>query len=128
MDPHFDGVIFQTHAAELRRRIGRDFPPFRVLDVRPAAEFAAGHIGGALPTSTTELADGLPHGGDRSTEYFVIGAGTGDPAIRAASLALLGHGAHRVVELAGGMMEWEDAGGPVVSGGDSGAPATERAA
>ena len=34
MDPHFDGVIFATHAEELARRIKFEYPPFAVLDVR----------------------------------------------------------------------------------------------
>ena len=34
MDPHFEGVIFQTHANELVKRLGKAFPPFCVIDLR----------------------------------------------------------------------------------------------
>jgi rhodanese-related sulfurtransferase len=110
MDPHFDGVIFQTHAAELRRRMGRPFPPFLILDLRPQADFEAGHLPGAVPTSPEALTRGLPQGSGEHTEFIVIGARPGDPAVREASRALMGHGAHRVVELPGGMLEWREAG------------------
>ena len=49
MDPHFDGVIFKTHAAELIRRIRRPYPPFSIVDVRWRGEFEDGHIPGAFP-------------------------------------------------------------------------------
>ena len=48
MDPHFDGVIFQTHAAELRRRLPHPWPPFVVVDVRPEEEYEKGRIPGAV--------------------------------------------------------------------------------
>jgi rhodanese-related sulfurtransferase len=110
MDPHFDGVIFQTHAAELARRLRRDFPRYRALDVRDATAFASAHIPAAVRVTAAELAGALPDGTDPSTEFIVIGAGPGDPAVRRASLALRDRGARRVVELTGGMAEWTDSG------------------
>jgi len=109
MDPHFEGVIFKTHAAEVRRRVSRPFPPFCLVDARPREAYAKGHIHGAV--------QGLPDAGTAGRmEFIVVGATPEDPAMRAASLALRRHGAHRVVELTGGMTEWEGAGYPVESG------------
>jgi rhodanese-related sulfurtransferase len=116
MDPHFDGVIFKTHSAEVRRRIGRAFPPFCILDVRARDLFEQGHIPGAVSTTAADLEAGLPAGTTPGTELIVVGAMPEDPAMRAASLALRQHGAHRVVELTGGMTEWEAAGNPVEGG------------
>ena len=116
MDPHYDGVIFQTHAAEMIRRLSTSFPACRVLDVRATGEFASGHIPGALCVSSDKLELTLPAGLDLGGEVFVVGAAAGDPAIRQASLALMAHGASRIVELPGGMMEWLEAGGRIETG------------
>lgn len=113
MDPHFDGVIFKTHAAELRRRLRRPFPPFCVIDVRPREEHERGHIPGAIPATAADLAAGLPPGTTEHTEIFVVGGRPEDPAMRQASLALRRLGARRVVELTGGMSEWVVIGGPL---------------
>jgi len=106
MDPHFEGVIFQTHASELAKRLGHEFPRHTVLDVRDAAAFASSHIPGAQRAPVGELASALPQGTDVSTEFFVLGADPEDTAVRAASQALRAHGARRVVEFSGGMSEW----------------------
>lgn len=106
MDPHFDGVIFQTHARELAQRLGNEFPPHCALDVRHLSAFEAGHIPMARSASPGELTRGLPDGTDASTEFFIIGSGPDDPAVRAASQALRANGARRVVEFRGGMSEW----------------------
>jgi rhodanese-related sulfurtransferase len=112
MDMHFDGVIFQTHAAELARRLRHPFPPFAVLDLRGEEEWAAGHIPGARPASLEALERGLPQGTTPETEFFLVGSGPSDPAPRAASLALKRLGARRRVELPGGMHEWQAQGLP----------------
>lgn len=112
MDPHFDGVIFKTHAGEVRRRIGMPFPPYRIVDVRPREDYDRGHIPGALSLQPEGIT-ALPEGADEKTELFVVGREPEDPAMRAASLALRFLGARRVVELTGGMVEWARAGGPV---------------
>jgi rhodanese-related sulfurtransferase len=106
MDPHFDGVIFQTHPAELARRLGRPFPPFRILDTRTRDAFDAGHIPGALHLTAEGVGRELTAGTTAATEVFVVGRGPGDPAVRELSLALRNLGARRVVELAGGMLGW----------------------
>ena len=106
MDMHFEGVIFQTHAGELQRRLGHSHPPFAVLDLRDQEAWAAGHIPGARNVSLDALDRGLPDGTTQATEFFLVGAGPTDPAPRDASLALQRHGARRRVELPGGMQEW----------------------
>jgi 3-mercaptopyruvate sulfurtransferase SseA len=118
MDPHFDGVIFKTHAGELIRRLRRPYPPFCVVDARWRGEHDEGHIPGAFPAGPDGPA-ALPPGAAEHTEYFVVGSGPEDPAMRRVSLALRRLGAHRVVELTGGMVEWRLAGGPL----EAGAPA-----
>lgn len=110
MDMHFDGVIFQTHASELRRRLSRPHPPCLVIDTRPRPQWAAGHIAGALPLAPAELEAGLPEGGSTATEYFVVGADPLDSSVRRATEALRRHGARRCVELTGGMLEWRERG------------------
>jgi rhodanese-related sulfurtransferase len=110
MDPQTDGMIFQTHAAELARRLRFATPPFRVIDVRPAAAFAGGHIPGAVSSASMTPATFAVESGGR-IEIFVVGEGPGDPETRQASLALLHAGARRVVELTGGMVEWALDGG-----------------
>lgn len=111
MDPHFDGVIFKTHAGELRRRLRVPFPPFCVVDVRPREEYERGHIPGSVSATAADLAGGLPAGTTGRTELFVVGARAEDPEMRAASLALHRLGARRVVEVTGGIPEWKLAGG-----------------
>jgi rhodanese-related sulfurtransferase len=111
VDPQFDGMIFQTHAAELARRLRFPSPPFRVVDVRPPAAFERGHIPGAVSAAAVSPVSLLAAAPNGRLEIFVVGRGPGDPEVREASLALLHAGAHRVVELTGGMIEWEIEGG-----------------
>ena len=106
MDPHFHGVIFQTHPEELQRRLAHSYPPYLLFDVRDESERAAGTIAGARPLTAEQLGDELPEGATPTTEIFVIGAAQSDPRPRALSRALRERGATRVVELAGGMFEW----------------------
>lgn len=103
-------MIFQTHAAELARRLRFPSPPFRVIDVRPAAAFLSGHIPGAVSSASMTPAAVSAESGGR-IEFFIVGSGPGDPETRQASLALLHAGARRVVELTGGMVEWALGGG-----------------
>jgi rhodanese-related sulfurtransferase len=127
MDPHFDGVIFKTHAAEVRRRIDRPFPPFYLVDARPRAAYELGHIPGAVSHSAADLAAGLPPGVTDRTELIVVGDMAEDPDMRSASLALRRHGAHRVVELTTGMADWKRSGYPMEKGSGA-APAAPKAA
>jgi rhodanese-related sulfurtransferase len=112
MDPHFEGVIFKTHSGEVRRRINRPFPPFRILDVRSCGEWERNRIPGSINVPAGAVT-AFPDGADARTEYLVVGREPEDQDMRKASLALMGLGAHRVVEMTGGMVEWEMAGGPV---------------
>ena len=114
MDPHFDGVIFHTHAAELHRRLAHAHPPHRVLDVRPRGEYEAGHIPGAVSVPAGDAA-GLGTALPAGTEAYVVAADPWDPAAETASRTLLAAGARRVVVLTGGMEEWRARGLPVES-------------
>ena len=107
MDPHFDGVIFQTHPAELARRVLRSpRPPFLIIDVRPADQRSRGAIPGAVAHRSTDL-EGLPPGTDAKTELIVVGRDLEDEEVRRTTNRLRELGAHRVVELTGGMFEWD---------------------
>jgi rhodanese-related sulfurtransferase len=110
MDTHFDGAIFQTHAAELARRLAHPFPPFAVVDVRAQAATAPDAIPGSVPWRADRLDDSLPGGTSESTEFFVVGEGPDDPAVRETALALKRAGVRRVVEMSGGMREWRRVG------------------
>ena len=112
MDMHFHGVVIQTHAAELARRIEHPWPPFAVLDVRTAAD----HARERLPTSRPFSGDdttALPEGTSAATEFFVVGRDPDDDRVRDASEALRRHGARRVVEFPGGLREWKQLGLPL---------------
>ena len=115
MDPHFHGVIFRTHAGELIRRIERPLPPYRVVDTRWRGAYDEGHVPGAVSILPEDLKT-LPEGTTAHTEFFVIGEEAEDPGMRKASLALRRLGAHRVVEVTGGMVEWRLARGPIEAG------------
>lgn len=105
MDTHFGAIIFQTHPAELARRLRYPQWPLCVVDVRSAAAFARGHVAGAISMPGGDLT-ALPDGSGPLTEFILVGAGPGDAATRRASLALQRLGAQRVVELSEGMRGW----------------------
>jgi rhodanese-related sulfurtransferase/predicted transcriptional regulator len=105
--------------AELAERLERDPPPV-VLDVRPAAEFLAGHIPGAIsvpPDELAELATGvrrLPSDADvvaYCRGSFCIFA---DDAVRA-----LRERGRRAERLEDGFPEWRRAGLPVAVGDET---------
>jgi glyoxylase-like metal-dependent hydrolase (beta-lactamase superfamily II)/rhodanese-related sulfurtransferase len=77
----------------------------RVLDVRQDAEFAAGHISGAVHVELGALTDpaGLPGG------PLAVICGHGERAMTAASL-LTRQGRHDVTVVNGGMSAWAEAG------------------
>lgn len=116
MDMHFEGVVFQTHAAELARRLARPFPPYAVLDVRPAADFAQGHIPGARSVTVEQIRRGLPAGVAPGAEVIVVGEGPEDSMARETTKALRRAGCRRIVELPGGMSEWRAVGGALEQG------------
>ncbi|MBT2212738.1 MULTISPECIES: metalloregulator ArsR/SmtB family transcription factor [Actinomadura] len=97
---------------DLARRI--DSGDVVVVDVRPPAEYEAGHIAGAINVPNDELVAWLaelPHGSD------VIAYCRGRYCVLApkAVRLLRSHG-YRARLLAGGMPEWRRAGRPVTSG------------
>ena len=109
MDPHFDGVIFQTHAEELHRRMAFDYPPYVVLDVSTGKN-DGGSIPGSLAATAASLEAGLPEGTSTATEFIVVGEDLTDTERRRVSEKLRQLGVKRVVEFPGGLREWRDAG------------------
>lgn len=93
---------------ELLARLGRD--ELVVVDVRPEAEYAAGHLPGAIsvPPDRLELLDELP--ADRDVVAYCRGPYCvyADDAVR--RLRDRGRQAFRLEE---GLPEWRSAGGPV---------------
>lgn len=116
MDPHFDGMVFRTHPQELARRIQRTHPPLAVLDLRPAAAHAAGHVPGAVGVTADLAPDAVPVG---VNEVVLVGHRGDDPEVRRALDGLQRAGVRRRVELAGGMAEWLRLGLPVERSGPS---------
>jgi rhodanese-related sulfurtransferase len=112
---YLDGERFETVTRqELRRRIARG--DVVVLDVRPAEEFAAGHIAGAVSLPVDELdarLDELPAG------IEIVAYCRGPYCLLASrALALLrehGFGARRLED---GFPEWRVAGLPVAAGAE----------
>jgi rhodanese-related sulfurtransferase len=102
--------------AELAERVQRDPPPL-VLDVRPAAEFVAGHVPGAVSVPPDELATRvrrLPI--DADVVAYCRGAFCiyADDAVRA-----LHRRGYRAARLEDGFPEWRRAGLPVAVGDES---------
>jgi rhodanese-related sulfurtransferase len=112
---YVEGEPFDTVTrAELRRRIARG--DVVVLDVRPAEEFAAGHIAGAVSLPVEELdarLDELPAG------IEIVAYCRGPYCLLASrALAMLrerGFGARRLED---GFPEWRLAGLPVAAGAE----------
>lgn len=100
---------------ELQQLLGRD--DLVVLDVRPHAEYEAGHIPGAVPVPPGEWdrLDDLPESADVVAYCRGPWCVYADDAVR--HLAERGRRARR---LADGLPEWRRAGRPVVTGPDAG--------
>ncbi|HEX6311105.1 MAG TPA: MBL fold metallo-hydrolase [Acidimicrobiia bacterium] len=95
----------QITVHELRARLERG--EVRLLDVRQPAEWAAGHVAGAVFVTGAELPerlDDVPAGGP-----LAVACGSGYRSSVAASL-LARHGHGRVVNVLGGMSAWQSAG------------------
>jgi rhodanese-related sulfurtransferase len=93
---------------DLLERLGRD--DIVIIDVRPHAEYAAGHLPGAvhIPPDQLELVDQLP--ADRDVVAYCRGPYCvyADDAVR----RLQSQG-HRAARLTDGLPEWRRAGSPV---------------
>jgi len=91
--------------------------PVPVVDVREDFEWQAGHIEGALHIPLAQLpvrADELPAG------QFLVTCKVGGRSAQA--VAWLNQHGHEAVNLAGGMLDWQAAGRPMVS--ETGQPPT----
>ncbi len=94
-----------------------------VVDIRPAADYAAGHLPGAI--SAPELADAPDlaalqqlvsnHGIDLSREVLLVGE-LGDERALRLQVRLNQYATGRVSWLVGGVSEWVLSGQPVVTG------------
>jgi len=80
-----------------------------ILDVRSPAEFAAGHVPGAINVPFTSVLAGSPVVQARPSEPLVVYCGHGPRAWMAAA-ALRRRGYARVVYLRGHMAAWRRAG------------------
>jgi rhodanese-related sulfurtransferase len=108
-------------AEELLAREARHDPALVVLDVRTPAEFAEGHVPGAINVPHDEVAQRLDELAPLRDKDVVVYCKSG----RRAGLALkvLGeHGYTRLAHLSGDMQGWTAAGRPVERAPD--APAT----
>jgi rhodanese-related sulfurtransferase/DNA-binding transcriptional ArsR family regulator len=105
------GELQAIDAATLQRRLRED--DLLVLDVRPTAEFEAGHIPGArsipLPELTARL-DEIP------PDHTIVAYCRGPYCVFAdEAVALLRERGYRALRLAEGLPDWRAAGLPVVS-------------
>ena len=99
-----------THAEELHRRMQFAHPPYAVLDVRSVTEHQRACIPGSLSASLQSLDAGLPAGTTTGTEFIVVGRDLTDATTRSVTEKLRSLGVRRVVELPGGLKEWQAAG------------------
>lgn len=87
-----------------------------VLDVREPVEWEHGHIEGSVHIPLMDIPQRFE---DLPTGHTVVVCKMGGRSAQA--VAYLAQQGHDVVNLAGGLLEWADAGRPMVS--DSGRPA-----
>jgi len=88
------------------------------VDVRPAEEFAAGHIPGALNIRLTDIPEDKPHPELRTKGRIVVyGQNPGTAVATAFAKRLIASRQYGTVELfEGGFDAWRAAGGPVARG------------
>jgi rhodanese-related sulfurtransferase len=88
---------------------------FVIIDVRTSAEFASGHIAGAVNVCVlmcnTPFEDAIA-GFDKSATYLVY-CGTNHRSPGAAG-AMVGQGFQNVYNMLGGLIQWQNEGRPVV--------------
>ena len=92
----------------LLERITRGDAP-AVLDVRSPAEFAAGHVPGAVNVPFTKVLSGSDDGGALKSEPVVVYCGHG-PRAWLAGEALRWRGYARIIYMTGHMAAWRRAG------------------
>ena len=97
--------------AELLDRLAAPDPPL-ILDVRSAAEFAAGHVPAAINIPFYAVPFRAGELGPRRDVPIIVYCGHG-PRAQLASAALRARGFTRIACLAGHMTEWLKAGHPV---------------
>ncbi len=105
------GSVPEVHPRDLVAELADGNAPF-LLDVRSAAEYATGHLEGAVNVPVTSLAGrigslGIPVG--RPVVAICLSAHRSPPAVR-----LLRGAGLEARQLAGGMIAWRLAGLPVV--------------
>lgn len=97
------GRVPQIEAADLAERLGKKPWP-QLIDVRTPAEFAGGHVRGAVNLSVSALAaklDGLKLDPARPVVAICLTAHRSVPAVR-----LLRQRGYDAQQLAGGMLAW----------------------
>lgn len=106
------GALEPVTRTELARRLGEG--GVLVLDVRPEAEFAAGHIEGAMSVPLSDLPGRL---GDLPGEVEIVAYCRGQfCAMSPEAARLLRQEGYRARVLDGGLPEWRAAGLPLAAG------------
>jgi len=84
-----------------------------LVDVRPASEFASGHVEGAVNIPLSDLADRMATLPEDAT---IVAYCRGPYCVMAATaVARLREAGHHAVRLAGGFPQWRDTGRPIAS-------------
>lgn len=104
------GLVEQVTREELLARLGRD--EVLLLDVRPAEEFAAGHIPGAVSLPFGEIAERIDEVADAGADVVAYCRGGWCVLAHDAVRLLHSHG-RPARRLEDGMLEWRVAGLPV---------------
>ena len=105
------GSVPEVRPADLAEEMAGGAPPV-LLDVRTPAEFASGHLAGAVNVPVTSLHGRLPSlgfGEGRPVVAICLSAHRSPPAVR-----LLRRTGIEARQLAGGMIAWRMTGLPVV--------------
>jgi rhodanese-related sulfurtransferase len=94
---------------------------FALIDVRRAAEYAQGHIAGAVNVPLPELR--ATHPSVARAETVVVYGGNWRQAISAAAAKrLITQGRENVLDFRGGLEQWRERGGPIEPAGAATAP------
>lgn len=103
-------VELQADAHVVKSRLEWGEPAFTILDVRDRQIYNQGHIMGAMPAPTDELADVATSSLDKSRDIYVYGVSEEQTA--QAAKILRSAGFKHVSELKGGLDAWKAIGGP----------------